>query len=86
MLASGDIIEVSRLVAHLVLGPSVSMISGVIRFNPTERVRLDVSGFRSGKSGLLGTGQERWSSGGSTSSIGSVGGRQRTRVVVVETK
>jgi hypothetical protein len=34
VLSSWDVIEVSRLIAHLVLRPSVSMIPGVVWLNP----------------------------------------------------
>lgn len=47
VLSSRDVIEVSRLVAHLVLRPSVSMVSGIVRFNPAEAILDRISGIRS---------------------------------------
>jgi hypothetical protein len=89
MLSGGDIIEVSRLVAHLVLGPSVSMISGIIRLNPAERIRLGISSLRARKLGLLILAEETCNGCTSSSSpggIGSVGSRQRARIIVIEAK
>jgi hypothetical protein len=51
VLSSRDVIEVSRLVAHLVLRPCVSMISRIVRVNPRVAISDRISSLRSGKSG-----------------------------------
>lgn len=74
MLTSRDIIEISRLIAHLVLRPSVSMISGIVRFNPTEAILDGISSFRSRKPRSQSSSEERSSCGITTSGSSSGGG------------
>jgi hypothetical protein len=86
MLASRGIIEISRLIAHLVLRPSVSMISGIVGFNPAEAIFLSVSGFGSRK--FFTSCNESASSGITTgcSSCGGISRGKRAGIVVVEAK
>jgi len=58
-LTSRDIIEVSRLIADLVLGPGVGVLSGEVGLNPGVAVCNGISGFGTGKSNLSLSSQER---------------------------
>ena len=43
VLTGRDIIEVSRLIRDLVLRPSPGMVSGIVRLEPGEAIRDNVS-------------------------------------------
>lgn len=63
MLTSRNIVEISGLIAHLVLRPSVSMISGIVRLDPAEAILDGISSFGSRKPRSHFSSKERSTSG-----------------------
>jgi hypothetical protein len=84
VLASWDIIKVSRFIADLVLRPSVSMISRIVRLNPAVAIRNGISSFRSWE--LLPSSDEGSSSGSGGGRSSTVGVREGGGIVVIEAK
>lgn len=81
VLTGGSIVQVSRFIADLVLGPGIGMIPRIVWLNPRETVFLAIGGLGRSKSSF--STQEGGS--GRCGSWGIIGGIKRGRVVVVKT-
>jgi hypothetical protein len=86
VLASRDIIKVSRFIADLVLRPSPGMIPRVIRLDPREAIRLSISGLGSGELLLMSFDSVSGEEGSSSSGGIAIVSREGRGIVVVEAK